>query len=84
MIYGLEDFPGDEYASDEYAPEEKLDPEDGDMKVDGDRENFEESKLRESIRDILGLSWDTRDEAILDELRRLRAVDAARTALAQS
>lgn len=84
MIYGLEDFPGDEYASDEYAPEEKLDPEDGDMKVDGDRENFEESKLREAIRDILGLRWDTRDEAILDELRRLRAVDAARTALAQS
>lgn len=84
MTYGPEGFPGDEYASDEYAPEEKLDPEDGDMKVDGDRENFEESKLREAIRDILGLRWDTRDEAILDELRRLRAVDAARTALAQS
>lgn len=78
MSYGPEDFPGDEY-----APEEKLDPENGDMKVDGDREDFEESKLREAIRDILGLSWDTRDEAILAELRRLRAVDAARTALAQ-
>lgn len=41
--------------------------------------DYQESGLRTAIRDILDLSWDTRDETILAELRRLKALlDEAR------
>ena len=38
-------------------------------------EGVVEQRLREQVRDILGLDWSTRDEAILDELRRLKKLD---------
>lgn len=35
-----------------------------------------ESRFRYLVRDALGLSWDTRDGAILAELKRLKVLDA--------
>ena len=35
----------------------------------------QESEFRGQVRDVLNLSWDTRDEAILAELRRLKKSD---------
>lgn len=42
--------------------------------------NYPEDAFRYAVRDILGLSWDTRDVAIVAELRRLKKVDERATA----
>ena len=34
-----------------------------------------QSRFREAVRDALGMTWDERDDAMLKELRRLKAQD---------
>lgn len=40
-----------------------------------------ETDFREAVRDVLGLDWSTRTDQILDELRRLKALEQTATAL---
>jgi hypothetical protein len=41
-----------------------------------------EDRFRYRVRDVLRLSWDTRDEAIFSELHRLKGIEARVKALA--
>lgn len=59
----------------EYEPDEPAGQEDDDEPQGTDRADFNESGFRERVRYILGLDWSARDETILEELRRLKALD---------